>query len=135
MIQISTHFFAHEFLVSHSHPDLALAMTLSDEELQKLHYLCLFALEPIRAQFGTEVVIHSGKRSPELNLAVGGKINSQHMLCEACDFHVARVRQMEVYQYLDRTMLWPGQCFLYLTDDFCHVALPRIGIAPNHGVL
>lgn len=42
-------------------------------------------LEPIRALFKVPVQINSGYRCPELNAAVGGSANSQHVRGEAAD--------------------------------------------------
>lgn len=42
-------------------------------------------LEPIRAVFGVPIQINSGYRCPELNAAVGGSANSQHLRGEAAD--------------------------------------------------
>lgn len=134
MIELTTNFTAQEFLVSAKHPDLAAAMTLSEEEIQRLQWLCLFALEPVRENFQEPVVIHSGKRSPELNTAIGGRVNSQHLACEAVDFHVARIRTFEVYQWMHTQLRWPGQLIGYIDDQFIHVGFPRRGIAPNHVV-
>lgn len=42
-------------------------------------------LDKIRAKYGKPIYINSGYRSPELNRAVKGVANSQHMLGEAAD--------------------------------------------------
>ena len=42
-------------------------------------------LEPIRSLFKVPVQINSGYRCPELNAAVGGSVNSQHVRGEAAD--------------------------------------------------
>lgn len=43
-------------------------------------------LEHVRVLLGVPIIVSSGYRSPELNLLVGGSVNSQHMRGEACDF-------------------------------------------------
>lgn len=134
MIEISSHFTADEFVVSAQFPSLAAQISLSDEDLQKLHYLCLFGLEPLREHFQAPIYILSGKRSPELNLKVGGSVNSQHMLCEAADFEMPSVDCMAVYLWLHASLKWCGQLFCYPTKRFVHMALPRRGVAPNHGL-
>ncbi len=60
----------------------------SADDIERMRLLCLNVLEPIRRRFGV-TRITSGYRSAELNKAVGGSPNSQHMLGEAADIHVA----------------------------------------------
>ena len=56
--------------------------------LDALISLCTTLLEPVRVKFGP-VSVHSGYRSPTVNAATpGASKNSQHMLGQACDFHV-----------------------------------------------
>ena len=43
-------------------------------------------METVRMLLGAPILISSGYRSPELNKALGGAANSQHMLGEAVDF-------------------------------------------------
>lgn len=45
-------------------------------------------LDPIRALWGGPVIVNSGFRTPMLNKAVGGAVNSQHMQGEAADITV-----------------------------------------------
>ena len=56
--------------------------------IENLKALCMEVLQPLRDFLGKPVVISSGYRCPELNKAVGGVRNSQHMKGEAADIHV-----------------------------------------------
>lgn len=60
------------------------------EQVENLRQLCTNVLEPIRRRFGV-TRITSGYRCPELNRAVGGAPDSQHMRGEAADIHVSGV--------------------------------------------
>lgn len=55
---------------------------------------CLMAtalgLEAVRERLGVPVIISSGYRCPELNKAVGGQPNSQHLTGQAADFIAPR---------------------------------------------
>lgn len=62
--------------------------------------LCRIILEPVRAHCGKPVIVHSGFRCFELNTAVGGSANSQHMLGQAADFHVDGVSVDDVFSWL-----------------------------------
>lgn len=134
MIELTGHFMAHEFLVSEDHPDLALAMTLSDEEIDKLFLLCVFGLEPVREAFGP-VTILSGKRSLALNVAVRGKENSQHLLAEAADYTIPGADILDVYGFVTQELKWPGQVRCYPGRKFIHLALPHRGITPHQVII
>ena len=57
-----------------------------------LAYLCHMVLQPLRDRFGP-IRITSGYRCPELNRAVGGVKNSQHLQGEAADIHLPSVEK------------------------------------------
>ena len=43
-------------------------------------------LEQVRTRLGVPILVSSGYRCPELNAAVGGQANSQHLTGQAADF-------------------------------------------------
>ena len=55
------------------------------DQIDKLKSLCENILQPVRDQFG-RVKVTSGYRSPELCVAIGSSLNSQHAKAEAVDF-------------------------------------------------
>ena len=57
------------------------------EVLENLRALCTEVLEPLRRRVG-RVIVTSGYRCQELNKAVGGVWNSQHLKGEAADIFV-----------------------------------------------
>lgn len=57
-------------------------------------------LEPVRMHFTAPVVVHSGYRSPLVNDRVGGSKTSQHVLGEACDFHVIGIDFFSVARFI-----------------------------------
>lgn len=57
------------------------------EVLENLRALCTEVLEPLRKRVG-RVIVTSGYRCQELNKAVGGVWNSQHLKGEAADIFV-----------------------------------------------
>lgn len=57
-------------------------------QVENLRQLCLNVLEPVRRRFGA-TRITSGYRCPELNEAVGGVADSQHIRGEAADIHIS----------------------------------------------
>ena len=62
--------------------------------IENLKALCMEVLQPLRDYLGKPVVISSGYRCPELNKAVGGVKNSQHMKGEAADIHVENTEHL-----------------------------------------
>ena len=61
------------------------------DEIEALELLCENILQPIRDKFGP-FMVSSGFRSPELCVAIGSKITSQHCCtdgkCAAADFEI-----------------------------------------------
>lgn len=56
-----------------------------ENEREALEVLTLALLDPLREIWGAPIYVNSGYRSPELNKAVGGVANSQHMKGQAAD--------------------------------------------------
>lgn len=77
---------------------LGIDNTPTEAEEENLQALCKMVLEPLRLRFG-RIIIVSGYRSPALNKAIRGKQNSQHLLGEAADIHVAS--EAEGRRYFD----------------------------------
>ena len=69
------------------------------DQIDKLKMLCENVLQPVRDQFG-RVKVTSGYRSPELCVAIGSSINSQHAKAEAVDFEVLGVDNAEVADWV-----------------------------------
>ena len=69
------------------------------DQIEKLKRLCENVLQPVRDHFG-RVKVTSGFRSPELCLAIGSSVNSQHAKAEAVDFEVLGVDNAEVADWV-----------------------------------
>ena len=69
------------------------------DQVEKLKKLCENVLQPVRDHFG-RVKVTSGFRSPELCVAIGSSVNSQHAKAEACDFEVLGVDNAEVADWV-----------------------------------
>ena len=69
------------------------------DQVEKLKRLCENVLQPVRDHFG-RVKVTSGYRSPELCVAIGSSINSQHAKAEAADFEVMGVDNAEVADWV-----------------------------------
>jgi zinc D-Ala-D-Ala carboxypeptidase len=69
------------------------------DQIEKLKRLCENVLQPVRDHFG-RVKVTSGFRSPELCVAIGSSVNSQHAKAEAADFEVIGVDNAEVADWV-----------------------------------
>jgi hypothetical protein len=74
--------------------------TPTPDKIEPLTLLCEKVLQPVRDHFDRPVTITSGYRSPELCVAIGSKVTSQHTRGQAADFEVPGVSNMEVAQWI-----------------------------------
>lgn len=93
-VKLSNNFNLKEFVRTNTYllnePDI--------ESIINLHRLVIYVLQPVRNHFNRPITITSGFRSKEVNEAVGGKSNSQHLTGNACDFVCKDMAK--VYQYI-----------------------------------
>lgn len=59
--------------------------TPDNTTIERMNTLMEECLDKVRELWGKPIGVNSGYRSPELNRAVGGAKNSQHIKGEACD--------------------------------------------------
>ena len=69
------------------------------EQIEKLKTLCEKILQPVRDHFG-RVKVTSGYRSPELCVAIGSSLSSQHSKAEAVDFECMGIDNAEVADWV-----------------------------------
>ena len=98
--QISDHFSLFELTITEhrKHLDQNRLSAIAPELYKKGVVLCETLLEPIRNYFGKPLIVHSGYRCPALNKAIRGSKTSQHILFEACDFHIVGVDLNDVFK-------------------------------------
>ena len=84
-----------------------------------LRELCAHVLQPLRDYYGKPIRVNSGYRSPELNKAVGGSSNSQHMLGQAADIEIVGVTNPALCRMIVKLNLPYDQLILeaYDRDD------------------
>lgn len=125
---LSKNFMLSEFAVSADHPELAAKITLNEADEIKLFQLCATILQPVRDVFSSTKII-SGKRNGELNVAVEGSKNSDHIYWSvhcAVDFTLPQGGNVSAcYNWIKETMPYAfGQLILYRNRGFIHVSLP-----------
>ena len=106
--------------------------TPGEVELDKLLYLAVYILQPIRDKFNCAVHINSGFRSKQVNTAIKGVLTSQHMKGEAADI-VPDHNIKEVFEWAKANLKY-GQIILETknlpngsSNQWIHISLPRIG--------
>lgn len=95
----------------------------SDEIFENLNALVDNILDPCRRELGGPIIVNSGYRSYQLNVAVGGAKGSQHMKGEACDI---RCRDLKRLWNIIGTKDY-DQRILYSKRGFIHVSYKRNG--------
>ena len=83
--QITPHFRLSEFTQSATAERLGIDNTPDSTALHNIELLCRYVLEPIRQAFGQPIVVNSGYRCRQLNIAVGGAKRSFHLSGRAAD--------------------------------------------------
>lgn len=123
-----------------------LANEPNEIERQKLLYLAIYILQPIRNEWG-RLQITSGFRSEAVNIAIGGQSTSQHRLGEAADFIPLGFNNIAIQdpvKYMDTVFEWIvkrsnlkyGQCIRESKNgkNWIHISLVRYG-RPNQQAL
>jgi len=122
-IQLTEHFTLGEFAVSREFPEMADAVGFSDVEVERVRFACGAYLQPLRNALGP-VIVTSGKRTPELNAAVGGHPRSDHLYrgdSGAVDFVVPGKEPIQVARWLRRHATFK---LLIVYPTFCHLSFP-----------
>jgi hypothetical protein len=86
----------------------------------------VFWLETFRRAVGRPLVINSGFRCPVRNVAVGGSVNSRHLI--ACAADVALPPGMNYDDFVDtaRRMIFDRwEIVTYLSRTYVHIGAPR----------
>lgn len=127
-MKLSKNFSLHEFLISSKYPELLRDVELSDEQIDKLYYLCMFGLQPIRDEFGY-IQITSGFRTKILNFRLKGVENSQHLRAEAADFVCPDAKDYQIFRFLTD---YCGEVGWYKDEHRFHLSLPQRGVKMDH---
>ena len=100
-MNLSRNFTLQELIKSDTAVRLGIDNNPNADQIEKLKLICERVLQPVRDQFG-RVKVTSGFRSPELCLAIGSSVDSQHAKAEAVDFEVNGVDNAEVADWVYR---------------------------------
>jgi len=76
----------------------------NEDNIENLQRLCDHVLQPVRDHFGKVVSVSSGFRSPELCVAIGSSVNSQHASGQAADFEIFGLSNQELAHWIDKNL-------------------------------
>jgi len=73
--------------------------TPTEEHIENLKLLCENILQPTRDEWGI-ISVSSGYRSPDLCVAIGSSVNSQHARGQAADFECHTVDNKMLFEWI-----------------------------------
>ena len=105
--------------------------TPSDEVINSLKDIANSVFQPVRDYFRVPIGINSGYRSEELNKAVGGSKNSQHILGEALDIDAdiyGGITNKQIFDYIKQNLDYDQLIWEFggpSSPDWVHVSFRR----------
>jgi len=96
-MKLSDNFYLNEFTVSQVAERCGYNNKPNEKQIENLRLLCVNVLQPLREIINVPVFINSGFRSFDVNTAVGGRFNSQHLEGKAADFIIPSLKLVDVF--------------------------------------
>lgn len=101
--------------------------TPNEEVKANLEALIENVLDPLREAYGKPIYVNSGYRCPELNKAVGGVSNSQHIKGQAADIDVHDTEENKKLQEYIKDNLEYDQAIFENNGAWLHVSYKKDG--------
>ena len=89
----------------------------SPDHQENLRLLCERVLQPIRDHFNHVVSVSSGYRSPELCIAIGSSVDSQHAKGMAADFEIYGTPNNEVFNWIKQHLMYDQMILEFWNPD------------------
>lgn len=99
-MKLSENFYLQEFTISQEAERHGYRNEPNEKQIENLRSLCVNVLQPHREIIVVPIFINSGFRSFDVNAAVGGKFNSQHLEGKAADFIVPSMNLVDVFNII-----------------------------------
>lgn len=103
-MKLSNNFYLSEFLLSQTASREGIVNIPSSDHIKSMKVLCKKVLQPIRDHYKKPLSISSGYRSPALNAATKGSLNSQHCKGEAADIHINGVTHYDLVKWISENL-------------------------------
>ena len=100
-------------------------------QIEKLKDLCENILQPVRDHFG-RVKVTSGFRSPDLCIAIGSSVNSQHAKAEAADFEVIGTDNAELADWIYKNLNFDQLILEFYTPGEPNSGWIHCSYVPDH---
>ena len=123
-MKLSKNFILQEFVETKT----GLNNQLTSDALSNIEFLVKNLLQPLRDAFGKPIRITSGYRSVEVNKAVGGSKNSQHLKGKAVD--IVSNDNKSLFDLIKNNFDFDQLIWEYGTDEqpaWVHVSLKKTG--------
>ena len=95
--KLSASFYLNEFTVSQVAERHGYRNEPNEKQIENLRLLCVNVLQPLRGIINVPIFINSGFRCFDVNAAVGGRFNSQHLEGKAADLVVPSMNLVDVF--------------------------------------
>lgn len=137
MSELSEHFTLEELSRSQTAVRLGISNVPNRDQVEALTRLSLDLLEPARALLEVPLLISSGFRCPQLNVAVGGQPSSAHLDGRAADFTPGGEDLEAAFEILSESALPFDQLILEsgAGSAWIHIASARTGQEPRRQAL
>ena len=134
-MKLSEHFTLEEMTASTTAEKKGIENVPDGKAKMALANLCQKILEPVRQKFGYPITVTSGYRSEQLNRAVGGVRNSQHLTGDAADIVCRALPNAALFRLMEQMvksgeievgqLIWEGGTAG--NPAWIHVSNPRPG--------
>ncbi|MDP3580462.1 MAG: D-Ala-D-Ala carboxypeptidase family metallohydrolase [Ignavibacteria bacterium] len=119
-MKLTNNFYLDEFTTSQVAERFGYRNQPNDKQIESLNLLCKNVLQPLRELVAVPIFISSGFRSYDINYAVGGKVNSQHLEGKAADFAVPGKDLKEVFEMIPKHFTFDQ--LIYEFEKWIHVS-------------
>ena len=99
-LRLSASFYLDEFTISQEAERHGYKNEPNEKQIENLKLICVNVLQPLREIINAPIFINSGFRSFDVNAAVGGRFNSQHLEGKAADFVVPSMNLDDVFNII-----------------------------------
>ena len=118
--KLSASFYLDEFTISQEAERHGYKNEPNEKQIENLRLLCVNVLQPLREIINVPIFINSGFRSLDVNTAVGGRFNSQHLEGKAADFVVHSMNLIDVFNILLQRLYYDQ--LIYEFGKWIHVS-------------
>ena len=103
-MKLSNNFSLKELTASQTAERKGISNNPSEDHMNNLKELCDNVLQKVRDHYGKVVSVSCGYRSPELCVAIGSSINSQHAKGQAADFEIFGLSNADLCKWISENL-------------------------------